>query len=143
MFTLDTSVIISAVQPAEASSADSRNFLRFIQERQISLFSPTLLMVEVAAVLSRSFNIAEEATAISVGLRYLPNQSWISLDPDLAYEAAQIAAQVRLRGADAVYAAVAHRFQTTLVTLDRQQLERLPPLLPVRRPGEILAALAP
>ena len=38
----------------------------------------------------------------------------------------------------AVYAAVAQRYGTTLVTLDRQQLERLPPTVPTTRPTDAL-----
>ena len=50
---------------------------------------------------------------------------------DLAVE---IAANNRLRGSDAVYAAVALRFGTELITLDREQLGRLPKVLSVREP---------
>jgi predicted nucleic acid-binding protein len=56
----------------------------------------------------------------------------------LGAEAAQLGAEARLRGADAVYAAVARRFGTILVTRDRQQLERLGPLLSVVTPEELL-----
>ena len=47
-----------------------------------------------------------------------------------------------LRGADVVYAAVARRYGATLVTRDRQQLERLPSTLPVLTPSEALMRLA-
>jgi predicted nucleic acid-binding protein len=38
----------------------------------------------------------------------------------------------RLRESDAAYAAVALRFGTQLVTLDKEQLKRLPKVLPVK-----------
>jgi predicted nucleic acid-binding protein len=44
----------------------------------------------------------------------------------------------RLRGADAGYAAVVRQYGTTLITLDRQQLERLPPTLKTARLAEVL-----
>ena len=42
-------------------------------------------------------------------------------------------------GADALYAAVAKEYQTTLVPHDRQQLERLSGILPVIQPAQALA----
>jgi predicted nucleic acid-binding protein len=65
------------------------------------------------------------------------------LDESLADRAADLAATARLRGADAVYAAVAQQYGTVLVTLDRQQLERLPPVVKTARPADVLRAVAP
>jgi predicted nucleic acid-binding protein len=75
-------------------------------------------------------------------IRVLTGQTWVSLDNLFADEAANLGAAQGLRGADAVYAAVALRHKTTLVTLDQQQFERLAGVLPVRRPGEILKELS-
>ena len=63
----------------------------------------------------------------------------IALDLTLAQQAADLAAQHRLRGSDAVYAAIALRFGSTLVTLDRQQRARLDEVLAARWPAEALA----
>ena len=52
--------------------------------------------------------------------------------------ATDLAAHTRLRGADAVYAAVARQYGTTLITLKRQQLERLPPTVKTARSAEVL-----
>ncbi|HQE92086.1 MAG TPA: hypothetical protein PLH19_13030 [Anaerolineae bacterium] len=49
-------------------------------------------------------------------------------------EAAQWGAATRLRGANAVYTVVARRFGATLITRDRQQLERFHDILPVLTP---------
>ena len=64
----------------------------------------------------------------------MPNITLVNVDESLARLAAQTAAKYKLRGSDAVYAAVALRFGTQLVTLDREQLERLAPALPVSAP---------
>jgi len=68
----------------------------------------------------------------------LSNQTLVPLDEALAAVATDLATKSRLRGADAVYAAVARQYGTTLVTLDRQQLERLPPTVKTARPAEVL-----
>ena len=61
----------------------------------------------------------------------------IPLDEVLARQAADVAAQHRLRGADAVYVAVALRFGSTLVTLDREQHDRAAAVLHTRYPVEL------
>ena len=53
--------------------------------------------------------------------------------------AADIAARCQIRGCDAVYAALAQQKDAILVTLDRQQRERLPPQIVARSPAEELA----
>ncbi len=141
MFTVDTSVHINAMNPAEEGSAESQAFLERLYRRPWPVFSPTLLLVEVAAAVSRARNDAGQGIAMAQAIYGLPGQVWLSLDDSLADEAVRLAAGQRLRGADAIYAAVARRYGTTLVTLDRQQLERLRPALPVITPAGALARL--
>ena len=50
----------------------------------------------------------------------------ISLDLPLALRAAEIAIENRLRGADAVYVAVARDYDAILVSWDEEMLERCP-----------------
>jgi len=60
--------------------------------------------------------------------------TFVPLDNDLAEAAAKIAAAHRLRGSDAVYVAVAQRFDAVLVTLDAEQARRAEAVVPVRSP---------
>jgi predicted nucleic acid-binding protein len=60
------------------------------------------------------------------------------VDGALADRALRLAADACLRGSDAVYAAVSQQYGTTLVTLDRQQLERLPSIVRVICPADAL-----
>lgn len=138
MYTVDASVHVSALSPAEADSVHSQAFLTQVHQRSIPLFCPTLLLVEVAAAVARALDGAEQAAALVKVLRGWSNQALVPLDEALAHQAAGLAATARLRGSDAVYAAVAQQYGTTLVTLDRQQLERLPPLVKTARPADVL-----
>lgn len=141
MFTIDASVHISSLSPAEEGSPESQAFLEHIHGYPWPVFSPTLLLVEVAAAIARVFDDAEQSLAIARAIRGLPGQVWIPLDETLAEEAIQLAAQCRVRGADAVYGAVARRYGATLVTWDQQQLKRLRPTLPTLTPVEALSRL--
>jgi predicted nucleic acid-binding protein len=100
------------------------------------------LLVEVATSVARAKKDANRGVAIAHAISGIPGQVWAPLDDALAEEAARLGAEYRLRGADAVYVAVAKRYGATLVTRDRQQLERLPSTLPVLTPSQALARLA-
>jgi predicted nucleic acid-binding protein len=139
MFTIDASVHINALNPNEIGSSDSQAFLEQAYQLQKSIFSPTLLLVEIAAAVSRVFDDADRGIALAEAIRFLPRQTWLPLDEALAQEAGMLAAKYRLRGADAVYAAVAQRSNAILITLDEQQLQRLSPVMDVRKPVDALS----
>jgi predicted nucleic acid-binding protein len=153
MFTIDTSVYINALNPGEVGSAASQSFLNRVfnplptggaSDTSVNLmpvFSPTLLLVELAAAIARVFDDTARGITFAESVRLLPGQVWVSLDERLAAEAARLAVQHRLRGADAVYGAVAKRHDAVLVTLDQQQLTRLKPTLTVWSPAEALTHL--
>lgn len=138
MYTIDASVHVSALNPAEADCRASQAFLSLVEQRHLPLFSPTLLLVEVAAAVAAALGDARRALALVAALRGQPHQTFVALDQALASRSVELATALRLRGADAVYGAVAQELGTTLVTLDRRQLERLPPLVRTVRPAEVL-----
>jgi len=141
MYTIDASVHVSALNPAEADSATSQAFLALVRQHRIPPSCPILLLVEVAAAVARAFDDADRAVALAEALRGLPNQTLVPLDEASADRAVVLAATARLRGADAVYAAVAQQYGTTLITLDRQQLDRLSPLVSTALPADVLSEM--
>lgn len=141
MFTIDASVYINALNPAEAGSPESQAFLERVHRQGIRVFSPTLLLVELAAVVARVFNDTQRGIAYALAVRHLPGQVWLPLDRTLAEVALALAAEHRLRGADAVYTAVARQTGAILVTRDQQQLTRLPPSVRAMTPPEALDLL--
>ena len=56
MFTIDASVYINALNPNEAGSAESQAFLERVHQQGITVFSPTLLLVELATAVARVYN---------------------------------------------------------------------------------------
>jgi predicted nucleic acid-binding protein len=142
MFTVDTSVYVNAIHSAEQGSSDSELFLKRVFQRPWPVFSPTLLLVEMATAIARVFDDTGRGLAMAQAARDLPGQIWVPLEESLADEAARLGAEHRLRGADAIYAAVANRYGATLVTRDHQQLERLGSALPVITPSVALTHLA-
>ncbi len=141
-YTIDASVFLNAFNPAEAGHADSNRLLALLQAQTLPMIVPTLVLPEVAATISRVRGDASLARTFADQLSRLPNLMLITLDPTLAQQAAEAAAQHRLRGSDAVYAAVALRFGTIFVTLDREQHDRLTSALTAYYPPEALRAFA-
>ena len=138
-YTIDASVLTNALNSREQGSEESRKFLAQVEQENCEIVCPTLLIPEMAAALSRALDDHKRGMAFAMAVRDLPNLILVPLDDSLAVAAAELAARYRLRGADAVYAAVAKYHPATLVTNDRQQLERLSGVLPVMRPAQALA----
>jgi predicted nucleic acid-binding protein len=132
--TIDASVFVNAFSSTEEGSEHSWNFLSGLKENGTLIIVPTLLLAEIAASIARKQNNTELALTLMIEVQNLPNITLINLDESLAEIAAEIAARHRLRGSDAVYAAVAVRFATSLVTLDMEQLQRVKKAVSVRRP---------
>jgi predicted nucleic acid-binding protein len=132
--TIDASVFVSAFTPTEPGHQASKSFMLNVREQSIPIIVPILVLPEVSAALSRGQGKPELGKAFVQELRGFPNTTFINVDEAVAALAVNIAADHRLRGSDAVYAAVALRFGTELVTLDKEQLDRLPKVLSVRSP---------
>jgi predicted nucleic acid-binding protein len=138
-YTVDASVFLNAFNPYETGYEDSLRLLALMQERATPIIVPTLLLPEVAAAVARGRGDAGLARSFTAHLSHLPHLVLVPLDTTLARQSAEVAADYHLRGSDAVYAAVALRFGSILVTLDRVQRERVADVLDARFPAEVLA----
>jgi predicted nucleic acid-binding protein len=138
-YTVDASVFLNAFNPYEPGHEESRRLLARLQEQAVPIIVPTLLLPEVAAAVSRGREDEALARDFAAALNRLPHLVWVPLDTTLAQQAVDVAAQFRLRGSDAAYAAVALRFGAALVTLDREQCERVAQVLTAHTPTEALA----
>lgn len=132
--TIDASVFISAFSPAEAAHPQSKAFLTRVKESAIPIIVPALVLPEVASAIARGQGKPDLGVAFAEELISFPRLTLIAVDESLARLAVEAAARYRLRGSDAVYAAVSLRFGTELVTLDREQLARLDGALSIHAP---------
>jgi predicted nucleic acid-binding protein len=136
-YTVDASVFLNAFNPREAHHAASFQLIAQMQARAVPIIVPTLLLPEIAGTIARGSRDPELALRFAHSLCRLRHMILVSLDTETAQQAADVASRYRLRGSDAVYAAVALRFATTLVTLDQEQRQRVSPVLPTRVPAEV------
>src|SRR5262245_38055502 len=124
--TVDASVFVNALSPDEEGSDVSAKFISQLKQDGVVLMQPTLFITEIVASIARKQDSIDIALEVLHDLGKLPNLTLIELDSDFTNFASEVAAMNRLRGSDAVYAAVALRFGTELITLDKAQLDRLP-----------------
>ena len=132
--TIDASVFVSAFMPIEPAHRASYRFMLRVREQAIPIIVPLLVLPEISAALARGHGKPEAAKAFVQELKNLPNITFVDLDESVAILAVDIAANNRLPGSDAVYGAVALRFGTELITLDKEQLDRLAKLITVHAP---------
>ena len=132
--TIDASVFVNAFSPKESGSDKSLQLISDLKEQTIPIILPVLVLPEIVSALSRRQNNSTSALQLATEIKSLPSITFINVDESIAELAVDIAANHRLRGSDAIYAAVALRYGTELITLDKEQLERLPKILSVRSP---------
>ena len=140
--TIDASVFVSAAMPSEAQFDDSNLFLDHIRLHPQVLQCPMLLLPEIAASLARRTDNADVGQNSIYWVTQFPTMSLLMLDMVRTLQASQIAAMYRLRGADAIYVAIAQEFGTTLITWDREMLTRGLSAVSIMTPTDWLAANA-
>jgi predicted nucleic acid-binding protein len=123
-YTIDASVFVNAFNPHETGHAASLKILAAIHERGDPVIVPSLLLVEVASAIARATDDTDGAIAYARAVAGLPHLTLVTLTATVSRQAADLAAEHRLRGADAVYVSVARRYGTTLITRDGEQRAR-------------------
>ena len=137
MSTVDASVVTSALVADDVHFAVSRPWLQSWVASGNTIYAPTLILAEVAGAIARRTGDPAAGRRGIIRVRRLSTLSLVALDERLAEDAAQLAADLRLRGADAVYVAVARRFGVPLVTWDQEQLQRGAAVVATRPPATI------
>ncbi len=133
---VDASVWVSRFLMPDANHVHSQQWLESVLGERNSVYGPSLLLPEVAGPISRVASELDARRALvmieRLRVRIFPIAS------DLAQSAARIAAQFRLKGADAVYVALARDLGLPLVTWDDEQKMRASAVVTVRTPGELM-----
>lgn len=121
---VDASVWVSRLVPEDEFHERVKAWLANQRERGMEFVSPSLLLAEVGGAISRRTGSPELAGKAIRQLENLPGLRLVEMDHTLSREAADLAAELGLRGADAIYVAVAARLSLPLVTLDADQRSR-------------------
>lgn len=138
LLTIDASVFVAACHRREPGHVASRRLLAAVRDAGTPLLEPASMPVEVAAALSRAGGDANLAREYAAAIIALPRLTLVAIDEELMRRAVDLAADRRLRGADAMYATVASLYGARLVTLDGEQMDRSPPGASACRPEDAM-----
>ena len=136
MIVTDASIWVSRFMPGDTFHQQSRAWVWQATASGLTLAAPTLMLAEVSGAIARRVGDVKLGYEIVQQIRRLPNVQLVPLDETLADFAAQVASAHRLRGADAVYVAVAHHLGASLVSWDQEQVDRASDLIVAHRPDQ-------
>ena len=122
--TIDASVYIATRYPSEPGYQECAEFFRLVLLTEDAIQVPTLLLVEVASAAARKTRNPSDGLQLSSEIRTMGSHEWHPLDEAGALAAIELGTRLFLRGADAVYSAVAALTDSTLISLDRELLSR-------------------
>jgi predicted nucleic acid-binding protein len=120
---IDASVLVARFHSGDKFHEKSVGIFENLIEGGKVLRVPSLAFIEVAAAVRRQTKSTPLANAVLRALKNLKMEVW-DLDDVLTRSAERIAATTGMRGADAVYVAVAMECGDSIVTLDAEQKKR-------------------
>lgn len=118
---VDASVWFSRLVPKDVFHQTVKIWMEKQRSEGVTFLSPALLLPEVAGAISRRTGEPRLARNAIDSLTRLPGLRLIEMNQPFVQEAARLAADLGLRGADSLYVAVASRLKLTLATLDEDQ----------------------
>lgn len=139
MYVVDASVWVGLLVATDYHHASSRLWVDHLAEQGETTIAPVTALVEFAGAVSRVTGDWRQATEGVDLLRRLPHCQFEPIDSILADLAIETAARLRLKGADALYTALAQSLGATLVTWDDEQRRRSLTLVDSMTPQEALS----
>lgn len=124
MIVVDASVWVSMLVPQDVNHEVSRRWLKSQTEKGRRIVGPILMLTEVAGAIARRTGSSYMAQTAINKIIEIPHLQIVAIDYKLGQTATNMAANLRLRGADALYVAVAHQLDAPLASWDQEQLER-------------------
>lgn len=131
---VDANVWVANDRPADAFHVASGRWIHQQVAGGVQFFDPLLVLAEVAGAIARITGSPLQGRRVFRDLAAMPGLHLVPADRALFMEAAALAADLRLRGADSVYVAVARRLGLPLVTWDQEVSQRAAAVITVLHP---------
>jgi len=134
MAVIDASVYVALMNVQEQAHTRSWAWFERVKRAGEPVVTSAILLAEVAAGVSCGAGDPALAHRVTQQLWRSKAVELMPVTLALAERAAFIAAELRVRGCDAVYLALADQLGDCLITLDEQQLERGAVVVDAREP---------
>ena len=129
---IDASVWVAFFLRTDTNHTTSYQWINNHTATDRELFAPTILLPEVASAMARRTDKPRRGLNALNTLESLTLRGWVQMEHDPMREAAQIAITLGLRGADAIYVAVAKRLKLKVQYVNGEELPRWEDGLPFR-----------
>jgi predicted nucleic acid-binding protein len=120
----DASIWVSRLVPDDSFHLTIKNWMTAQRSEKVEFLAPSLLLAEIGGAISRRTSSPTLGLRAIAQIKVIPGLRLIEMERSLAEIAANLAAELGLRGADSVYVAVAVRLNLPLTTLDADQKTR-------------------
>ena len=137
MYVVDASVWVSYFMQEEETHSASRDWVSQQVDTGTPILGPSHVLAEISGAVSRRTGREELGRVSSTVISRLPDFQLIPIDRELADVSASVAAGMKLRGADAIYVALALLVNSPLVTWDKEQIDRGAPIVETLSPAPI------
>ena len=137
MIVVDASVWISILMKNDFFHRQSYAWFEAYSVTKSGIAAPSLLLAEMAGGIARRTDDARMGKASIRYLMALEDVKIVSIDYELALIAAELASECRLRGADAIYVALAHKLEVPLLSWDQEQITRVQNVVKAGVPGTV------
>ena len=124
MIVVDASVWVGRFLPQDVHHQACKAWLEERLREGESIVVPAHAFAEIAGAISRRTGDESLGRRAVDLILQLPSLKVVNIGHEVGLEGANLAARCGLRGADALYVAVAQALDIPLVTLDREQRER-------------------
>ncbi len=124
MIVVDASVWVSFLVRQDANHTVTHRWLRSVLAAGEPVAAPVVLLAEVGGAISRRIENPDVGEKAVKQLLSIPTLHLVGVDHALGIQAGHIAARHGLRGADAIYVAVAAELNVPLASWDKEHLER-------------------
>ena len=124
MLTVDASVWVAAADRRDLFYAASREFLTAVVRQRARIVLPAFARVEIACALARRTHNPVTGQVLADALLDAGTVVEVPLDGPLLAQSLRTGTRALLRGADALYATVAARYQTRLISWDMELIRR-------------------
>jgi predicted nucleic acid-binding protein len=120
---VDASVWVARLVSGDVFYEPVKKWMAARLKEDDQFLAPSLLLAEIGGAISRRTTSTLALKAVEQ-VQSLPGLQLIEMEHALIRAAAQLAAELGLRGADSTYVAVAVRLDLPLITLDADQRQR-------------------
>jgi predicted nucleic acid-binding protein len=137
MYVIDSSVFLSGFFEYEPYHKESKKCLEYFKENpSIPVFLPEFVIPETGCVIARIIKKPNLSIEFARSLREFVNFKFIPIDRYIADLSLEVGSFLNLKGADAVFVATAYNFNSTLISLDKEHLEKAKRLIKVTHPKD-------